>query len=195
MPSLEHERLIHSNTPSPEQLFRLASVGISEANRRRRLKRSPLSREDNRAYYFISELDSLNEHSDEPLEIRHRMAGRMGRKLVGRYNPVWSLKFFDTYWVQQDDEVWQAERTRYRFEWDRSGTLLSERYIRFLRTDTETKSLDIGDAIDNFSFADDEVAIWQAKGELEIVTSEDCELLIGDVRDYYDRYATAQDAA
>jgi len=192
--SAEHERIIHDNAPSPEQLFRLASIGMGEVARRKRLKRSPYSRDDNRSYFFISEFGTYNgiRESEKPLEIRHQMAGRMGRKTLERFNTIWSLKYFDTFWVQQDDETWQAERTRYRFEWDRKRTLLAERHIRFLRPSEMAVDRDLADEIEAFSFADDEDIIWHTRGEIETVTDRDCDLLVEDVRSYYAHLAQAE---
>lgn len=188
MSDVSHERIIHDDAPSPDQLFKLASVGMGAVARRKRLKPSPYSKDDNRAYYFISEFGTYNgvRSSEKPLEIRHRLAGRMGRKTLERYVPIWSLKYFDTYWVQQNDESWQAERTRYRFEWDRKQTLLAERQIRFMRPSEMAVERDLADEIEAFSFPEGEDVMWHTRGQLEMVTRCDLDFLIGDVQTYYD---------
>lgn len=186
MNRLSHEAIIHENAPEPAQIKRLASIGVSSAASRRRLKSLPSSR---RAHYFIEEIDFLNEmvgegSEDFPQEARHRMAGRVGLSMVDGYSKVWSLNYFDTYWVNSENGGWQASRALYRFKWDRSRTLLAQRSIRFIGNQGSVHR-DISDEIDRFRILDDEAAIWSAREDFSRVTADDCEALIADSQEYF----------
>ncbi len=181
-----HEVIVPENAPAPEQLFRLAAIGVRTAASRQRLRSM---RRTPKAHFFIDEVHFLNESSfnDDPSEIRHRMAGRIGRKAV---NSValreWSLKFFDTFWVQQPNGEWSAGRTRYRFEWNRSQTKLSERQIAVLESSGAGTSESIEDLIANRAQIND-IDLWQVRSDIASVNAEDCEQLIVDATEYYER--------
>lgn len=181
-----HEVLVPENAPAPEQLFRLAAIGVKTAANRQRLRsmqRTP------KAHFFIDEVYFLNESNanEDPSEIRHRMAGRIGRKAI---NSValreWSLKFFDTFWVQQPNGHWSAGRTRYRFEWDRARTTLSERSITILESTGATHSSTIAELLES-GLQLEETELWNVRSDIAAVTAEDCDQLIADASEYYKR--------
>ncbi len=180
----DYERRIHEDAPEPSQLKRLAAVGAASAATRQQLKRLP--RRESRAHYFIDEIDFVGADElgqGEPQEIRHRMAGRVGVRLASDgASKVWSLKYFDTYWVNQDSG-WQGERTLYRFEWDRRGTLLAERTLTVVGVERPETTLQ--DYVEHFQVADDEAAIWHVRQEMAQVTAGDCEGLVHDARAYF----------
>jgi len=182
-----HETILAPNAPTPEQLHHLTSIGFGSASSRNRikeLKRSP------RSHYFIEELDLLPLY-DEDVEIRtmrHRMAGRVGVRMARMQNGPevkhWSLKFFDTTWVEQEPTVWLAQRSLYKFEWNRSSVVMSERTTRVIG-DGAQQPTDMYDAIDGFNIRDDELALWHAQSEFEAVTGDDVELLAAEAKRYF----------
>lgn len=185
----DYERLIHPDAPEPAQIKRLASIGVSSAAARNRLKQ--LSR-SNRAHYFVEEMDFLGvpvdgELQDFPVEVRHRMAGRVGLNLVNGYDKVWSLNYFDTYWVNTEDAGWIASRALYRFKWNRHKTLLAERSLRMVAESISNDLPDLYDQLDRFSLADDSVAFLSAKDDFKRITADECEGLIKDSQEYFDQ--------
>jgi len=181
-----HENILADSPPSPDQLKRLASIGTRSAAERNKLKQLKRTAQ---AHFFVDEMDLLNINTelDGPGQIRHRMAGRIGVTRGSEYGEKqWSLKYFDTYWVEQDQGVWRAERTLYSFRWNRVRATLAERSIRLIGYNNDNRELgDLGDAIDNFSMRGDEPDIWHAHTQLEMVNSDDCEELIGDAVKYF----------
>lgn len=185
MNRLNHEQIIHEDAPEPAQIKRLASVGIASAAARRRLKTLQRSK---RAHYFVEEVDFLaesTEGSDFPNEIRHRMAGRVGLKLVDGYSKVWSLNYFDTYWFNSENAGWQAARALYRFKWDRSRTLLAERSLRMVGDTVDNDIGSLADQIDSFRVLDDDAALLLARDDFRRVTADECEVLIKESQDYF----------
>lgn len=183
--SVRHEQMIADNVPQADQLKRLAAVGVGSAAARQKLK--TLSR-SSRAHYFVDEVDFLAEASrqdTEPQEIRHRMAGRVGvRAASDGVSKLWSLKYYDTYWVHTRLNGWRAARTLYRFEWDRSRTLLAERTLRIV-DGSQRDEASLADCADSFRFRDDEAAMWHVQQEIELVSADDCEELIHDAKAYF----------
>lgn len=182
--SLEHERIISPDAPTPTQLHKLAAIGISSAASRERLKHLKRS---GRAHYFIDEIDLAGDFSpaeDEIVQIRHRMAGRVGVRPPAPGSPKsWSLKYFDTFWAESKPGVWLGGRTLYRFEWNRMRTTLAERTLRVVGIDRPDESLDA--YLDRFSVRDDDITMLSVKQDVENVTSEDCEDLMRDASDYF----------
>ena len=189
---IAYEQIAPIHAPTPQQLFKLGAVGMNAAARQNKIRHL---KSVERAHFFIEEMSHLNDSLHQQEEagfIRHRMAGRIGRKVLEGAVPIWSLKFFDAYWVEHEKGQWRAERTRYRFEWDRNKTLLAERHIKFLEPGTD-ELVDLSDLIDRFSVADDEAVIWHTREQLEAVTREDCDLLIADAKSYYDTVLQVHD--
>lgn len=181
-----HETLLPDTAPTPEQLFRLASIGVSTAMKSRRLRHM---QHTPKAHFFFDEIHLLNDirHDGDPREIRHRIAGRIGRRACNEV-PLreWSLKFYDTYWVEQGNGGWAAERTRYRFEWDQQRATLAEREIRVIGSEESGRDVTIEGALENFSMAENEADLWHVRSEVESVTADDCEQIIRDAAAYYD---------
>lgn len=181
------ESLIHEDAPTPEQIQRLAQVGVRSAVLRHRLKTYTRSR---RAHYFIDELDMLSDgelsmpNDNFPQEIRHRIAGRVGTRTNEDGSRVWSLKYFDTQWVNSEDAGWQASRVLYKFECDRRKTLMASRAIRFV-SNSGGEDKDLQDYIDNFYIPEDEPTILAANESLSQVTAEDCEGLTAQLEEYF----------
>lgn len=194
---LDYEQFIHDDAPEPAQIKRLASIGVSSAAARNRLKQ--LSR-SNRAHYFVEEMDFSGvpvegaEHS-YPVRVRHRMAGRVGLRLVGGYGKVWSLKYFDTYWMNSLEAGWQGSRALYRFQWDRSKTLMAERSIRLVSSSISNDLPDLYHQLDHFNMTADEAAFLAIKDDFRKVTAEECEDLIQESYDYFQRLDANQSLA
>lgn len=192
--AVDFERIIHPNAPDPQQLRRLASVGINSAVSRDKLRHLQRS---NNSHYFIDEIDRqgsrvVGDRIEDLVHIRHRMSGRVGaRNEVGQPR-IWSLKYYDTYWANADG-TWLGERTLYRFEWNRTRTLLAERTFRLVGIDQP--DFDMGEQILNFSFPDDAADIWHAQQQVETVTRDDCEELIRDATNYFEEIEAIHNAA
>lgn len=102
------------------------------------------------------------------------------------------MKYYDTYWANADG-TWLGERTLYRFEWNRTRTLLAERTFRLVGIDQP--DFDMGEQILNFSFPDDAADIWHAQQQVETVTRDDCEELIRDATNYFEEIEAIHNAA
>lgn len=181
------ERLIHDNPPTAEQLHSLASIGIRSAVSRERFKSLKQTRG---AHYFVDELDFLADISvqeDTPTQIRHRMAVRVGaRPPQDGLAKVWSLKFFDTYFVQSQStpDAWVGERSTYRFEWTRGRVLMADRALKIVGL-PELYEESLENDLEHFRLRDDAAAILQASNELRTVSADDCEELKLDMMEYF----------
>lgn len=184
--SINHENIVHHNAPTPEQLHKLASIGAGSAAARQRLKQMSRTK---RAHFFIDEIDLLDTSAfdaEELSQIRHRMAGRVGVKESADGSPkTWSLKYYDTYWVEHEAGQWLGERTLYRFEWDRLRTNMAERTFRLIGLDRP--ECDLSDYIDHFTVRDDTPDILYAQQQIETVSIEDCAELINNAGEYYQK--------
>jgi len=184
--SIEAERLVHADAPTQEQLQRLASIGIRSAVDRGRFKSIQRKRQ---AHYFIDELDLLADgvvEEDTPTQIRHRMAVRIGVRPPQENLPkTWSLKYFDTYFVEAQPGEWKGERSVYQFEWTRSRILMANRTLRLVGFEAPYDQDDLEAQLDHFKIRDDDAAILRVSEELRTVTEDDCEELIKDMTDYF----------
>jgi hypothetical protein len=181
------ERLIHDNPPTPEQLHALAAVGVKSAVSRERFK---TLKKNQGVHYFIDELDHMiaTEAEEElPMQIRHRMAVRIAaRPPQERSDKIWSLKYFDTYFVESRDEPgnWVGERSTYRFEWTRARILMADRTLRLVGFPAPYEE-NLENDLEHFKVSDDDAAILQVSEEMRMVSSDDCDVLIKDMSDYF----------
>lgn len=179
------ERIVTDTPPTPEQLHKLASIGMSSAAARERI----LSRkEKKRAHFVIDELDLLlhtAQDSDEPSQVRHRIAMRVGAYPASRDSEKqWTLKYADTYSVEATPGIWTAERSTYRFEWTRSKILLAKRTIQLFGVDA-WQGETVEDELDHFHLRDDSAEILHASNQFETLTSDDCDELMRDMSEYF----------
>jgi len=171
--------------PTPDQLHRLASIGVSSAAERQKLRSMAKYK---RAHFFVDEVDMPLDHEDqvEVGFVRHRMAGRVGIRAATHQSPkIWSLKFFDTYFVEQEPGKWVGERTLYSFEWNRLRVEMARRSIKLISDYEESVEHGIDDLIDNFSVPEDMASMWHVRSQMEQVTADDCEELIEEAARYY----------
>lgn len=189
--SLEHERIVHTDAPSPEQLMRMAQIGVRSAVRREKLRKMPKNR-DPRGYYVIDELDKFEtspyQFEDHLLQTRHRMSVRVGSRepdLIRNKPKTWSLKFYDVFYARNEaeEQAWTGERTAYRFEWSRTQTLLAER--SFHAVGLEKPDHDIADYILNFSLPDDAASTLYFNSQMEQITSSGAEELAQNLDEYF----------
>lgn len=180
----ETERLTHVNPPTPDQLRELANIGIRSAVARKRFK--PIRRLEN-THYFVDEVDLLSDAAsaeENPAQIRHRMALRIGvRPARDGEDKVSSLKFLDTFFVEATPGEWRAERSTYRFEWTRRRVLMADRVMRLVGFG-EAYDKSLQDDIEHFRIQDDAAALLQVSEELRMISADDCEELKRDMSDY-----------
>lgn len=184
----QRERIIPENAPTHEQLRRLAAIGVNSAVQRNTLKHVRRRREGmtEPSHYVVDEIDLMGDallDQDEPTQVRHRMAIRVGARRRDDEPKVLSLKFFDTYWVEHAPGEWRGERTLYRFEWNRSSVLMAERAFRLIGI--EQPDMDLEYYLDHLAIKDDMADIWHAEQEVGTVTSGDCEQIITAAHDYF----------
>jgi len=185
--SLDAERLIHENPPAIDQLQTLASVGVRSAVSRERFK--TLSRTRG-VHYFIDELDLLSDtqvEEDTPMQIRHRMAVRVAARPPQDGLPkTWSLKYFDTYFVESPSTPgsWVGERSTYRFEWTRSRILMADRTLRLVGFPSPREE-SLENDLEYFKVRDDDAAIIGVSDQMRMVSGDDCEELIKDMSNYF----------
>lgn len=190
--NIHHERLLPDDTPTSEQLFRLASVGIVAATKRQRLRRS---RATPKAHMFVDELHLLRTPADgEVREIHHRMAGRIGRRAINDVSiPAWSMRFLDSYWVEQAEGHWLGQRSTYRFEWKKDQTMMARKHTIFLENNqSDPQQTALGDYDAQIRSLDDlSVDLLHAQMQIETVSAGDCDELIADAQQYYGQLAGA----
>lgn len=186
-----HETTVSENPPMANQLFRLAAHAMStgrSTNKLRTMQSTP------RAYFHVQEMHYFNEASleiaDYPTEIRHRMAVRIGRKVVDNI-PIkkWSMRMFDTLWYEQPEGEWDGIRTTYRFEWDRNTTTLAERMSYFV---PKAQQPEMDYYLEHASLIGRSIDLMDVALEMSQVTAGDCEVLIADVASYYAQQALLQ---
>jgi len=180
-----HEVYIGDNPPTTSQLFRLASYAMSSARAtrtHRRMRTKPRSHFSVQETHYINDMASAI-YNDYPAEIRHRMAIRIGRRMIGSM-PMkeWSLKFFDTYWYEKPENQWEGIRNLYRFEWVRDTVTLAEHRSTYV---PQMEQTDMASYLQRVTVRDDVADLLRVEMELSQVTEADCELLIADVADYY----------
>jgi len=180
-----HEPILAPNPPRPDQLHQLANIGARSAASRDALKHMHTVKN---AHFFVHELDLANDASllTEVGQMRHRMVGRIGVRRAERGIKLWSLKFYDTYWVETQPTQWQANRTLYTFEWNRVRTTMASRALQVIGDNVQRPPEDLADTLDTLSLRGDEPDIWHAEAQFETVTQGDCEQLIHDATDYFD---------
>lgn len=193
------ENVKYLDSPTPKQLFNLASIGLSAAAADNLIKRLPRSR---REHFWINDLQKNNPDRLDGAEsyVRHRMAGRIGKEFVValesgqiEYEALkrsWKLTLFDVYWVAKEGEKEEGSRVIYQFAWDRNETITSRRFITLKSDNIYNSELDLGDEILNFHLPEDFIPILHAQNEIERVTASDCNELIEDLTEYYSQIRT-----
>lgn len=183
--SIEAERYVNETPPTPEQLHKLASVGVRSAVSRKRFK---TMKSRSGVHYFIDELDFLAEMPtdvEDPVQVRHRIAARVAAYPAHAGGAKsWSLKYFDTYFTEPTPGVWRGERSTYRFEWTRGRVLLAERTMRLIGFGVDPIDT-VEETLDRLHLPDDTVPLLQVENELQAVTDKDCEDLIVDMSNYF----------
>lgn len=185
MSNRDYELLLSKTPPTPEQLRNLAMIGVRSAVGRNRLKHL---KNASRAHFFVDEVDTLNEAKmpDDLTDIRHRMAGRIGvREPHGSRPKQWSLKYFDTFWVQQEDDNWLAERTIYRFEWNRLRVTMAQRAIRIIGDNSYDPDTGLDYTLEHPIIPTDAIEMLHVQQEMEMVTYGDCAELIAESKEYF----------
>jgi hypothetical protein len=187
MSGRDREPLLSETPPLPEQLRRLSMIGVRSAVGRDRLMHL---KRLSRAHFFVDEIEALNEANmpDSLTNIRHIMAGRIGIRESQAGNPKqWSLKYSDTFWVQQpDDDTWRAERTIYRFEWDRLRVTMAQRAIRIIGDNINyDPDVSVEDTLERTFIPVYSTDMLHLQQEMELVTYDDCDELIKEAKDYF----------
>lgn len=191
--NIHHERILPDDAPTSEQLFRLASVGIVAATKRQRLRRS---RSTPKAHMFVDELHLLRTPANgEVREIHHRMAGRIGRRAINDVSiPAWSMRFLDSYWVEQDEGHWLGQRSTYRFEWKKDQTMVAKKNTIYLDNafsdEPETSAERFFEQVTRLDITS--VELLHAQMQLEEVSAGDCDELIADAQGYYGQLVGVQ---
>lgn len=181
--SLNSEHLIAKNSPTPQQMRRLALVGLSSTKERQALRR----RESLGDYYALDALESVIEIGSEGSELsnmRHTMGMRIGKRAVEGAD-IWRLEYYDSQHLPRQQRRPTSVNIRYEFEWNKERTLIARRAVKLLRQNDTVASNDIGDDVDRFYIRDDEASILGTVVDFEQVTYEDSEDLIQETAAYY----------
>lgn len=186
----ERERIVHENPPTPQQLQKLANIGMRSAAAREKL-RSPSKI---KGHYCVDEIDFELPLSvaQDPAQIRHRVAVRAGRRLDavpgtdGATLPVHSLKYFNHYSVYDlSRKDYMSSRIQYKFEWTRGKALLAQRSLRFIDQTQPSIDNDLGDDILQFRLDDDAAQMLHTEEEFRHLSYGDVELQIEEMEQYY----------
>lgn len=190
-----HEYIMSDNPPQPRQLQELANISARSAADRGQL-RSP---ERLKSHYCIDEVDLLNADnlSSDLGRIRHRMAVRIGKKAMnmsheGVGEKVWTLKYFNRYFIEQASHNWISASVGYQFEWNRRHTLVARRKLRVIDESCPPVERLLEDEVEQFHLEPDMADMWHAKSQYEQVTSDDVEMQIAELSAYYESLANAE---
>lgn len=184
--SFEAERYIHDNAPTPDQLQRLASVGMRSAVSRGRLRTVTPRTRNAPLHYFIDEYNAYVDSANEGfLQVRHRMTASVGAKNIEGAEKRRTLTLFDVYFIEPDSGGETAARAVYQFEWTRRRTLMAQKTLSVLSQES-SNGVALDEQLDRFRVLDDAAAILGASEEMRMVTGEDCEDLAVDMSNYMD---------
>lgn len=186
-----HEIAVSNNPPTASQLFRLGALSMTagrNTNKLRTMHSTP------RAYFHVQEMHYMNEASgletNYPTEIRHRMAVRIGRKVVDNIAmKQWSIRLFDTQWYEHPEGIWDGVRTVYRFEWGYDATTIADRQLYFV---PKTQQYEMEYYLEHAALLGQAIDLMDTALEMSQVTAGDCELLIADIANYYTQQASLQ---
>lgn len=185
-----HERAVGESMPTHEQLRKLAAIGMSSAVQRDKLRhlkpRPAAGRISEPSHYVLDELELVGSsifQPEEPTQVRHLMAMRVGTRREDDAPKVWSLKFFDAYWAEYAPGQWLGERTLYRFEWNRSAVLMADRTFRLVGIERPENELEY--YLDHLTITDDMPDILHAEQQMSHITSEDCEHVLDSAQGYF----------
>lgn len=157
------------NYPRPDQLFRLAAIGICLAKEQGKLKESRFTE---RAHIFLSrDIETIEVHSNEDYKCsRHKFIGRIGR--IGYKH--WSMRIAEPYWVSAEDGD-DGYRATYRFEWTNKNVFLAKKNMKAKHEGEE--EIPIAElALDQLS-----PDFLHAVNEFQTVSEADCNQLISEM--------------
>jgi len=183
--SIDIERRVSETPPTPEQLHKLAAIGVNSAVAREKLRMHPTQ---HNARFVSDELDFDTDTADDgdslPSRARHRLTMRFGARLSDEGERIRSLKYASTYAVEFAPEYWVAERATHRFEWTRQKVLLAERAIIMTGLGEPARDT-VADALEVFELKDDTVELLHASDQFQEITADDCDELIADMAEYF----------
>lgn len=160
--------------PSPGQAFRIASIGMTLANRQGKTRPS---REAENAHLFLPERseEAVVTEQEKMMIKTHGFLGRIAK--VGYRQ--WSMRITEPFWAESDD---QSDWTRsiYKIEWTSEEVMKAEKQIIIARDEEAVSDL-VPEQIDPTIFLPD---LIHAERELRTLTAADCELLVSDMRDF-----------
>ena len=108
--------------PTPEQLFKIASIGICLAKNQGKFRGS---REKENAHLFLAdELEYVEIQKNDDQQTTHKFIGRVGR--IGYKH--WSMRLAEAYWVSKGGND-DGYRLTYKFEWTDKDTLIAQRHL------------------------------------------------------------------
>ncbi len=182
--TVETERFIHENAPTPAQLRRLVRIGFGHAASRNKL-RSAQSLE--LKHYFADDLNGFLDESDDGLvSVDRRIAMRYGfLRSDSDKEGTAHLHYFDTqrtHTLSGESQV--PIQTVYKFEWSRGRVLLAERSLRLLTGSVaEPRTLD--SYLDAVSIPDDIASTIEAEDRLRAVHGQECDAIIDEASQYF----------
>lgn len=152
--------------PVPEQLFKLASIGICLAKTQGKLYES---RQKKNAHVFLArEIETPEVHSEEEYRCTtHKFIGRVAR--IGYKH--WRMCIAELYWVSTKDSE-DGHRAVYTFEWTNNAVLVASKKMNTKREEHESV---LPEGVDELLF---EASFVHAMNEFETVSKADCDQLI-----------------
>lgn len=175
------EKLRHpgiGNPPSPEQLFKLAAIGMTNAKKEGKQYKS--RRSENAHFFMPSDAKKIEVYDeDEYVRTYHRMVGKVAR--VGFKH--WTMRLAEPNWIRDGNDEDRGHRTTYLFEWTNQGAVRADKHIITKHPDDEPK-IDLDDEIiipelDDRIFQPDFLYTIQ---EFKVVSEADCQQLIRDMK-------------
>lgn len=155
--------------PIPDQLFRLASIGVCLAKEQGKLKES---RQADNAHIFLAQDNEVIEVHDEEEYSRstHKFIGRIARVGYKR----WSMRIAEPYWVSAEDGE-DGYRATYAFEWTDKETIFASKRMN-AKAPEENFMVDLKpEEVDAAMLQPD---FLHAVSEFETMSSADCVDLI-----------------
>lgn len=162
--------------PSPDQLFRLAAIGVCIAKDQGKLKES--TQADNAHIFLSADAEVIEVHNEEEyLRSTHKFIGRIAKIGYKR----WSMRIAEPYWISASDGD-DGYRATYSFEWTNKETVYARKHMH-ARGAWEGVLISglLPERIDEIMY---EADFLHAVNEFETVSGADCGELVRAMDDF-----------
>lgn len=160
--------------PSPGQAFRIASIGMTLANRQGKTRPS---REAENAHLFLPKRseEAVVTEQEKMMIKTHGFLGRIAK--VGYRQ--WSMRITEPFWVEGEDQS-DWSRNIYKLEWTSDRVTRAEKQIIIPHDDEIVSNLQPEEVSPDIFMPD----ILHADQQMRSLTAADCQVLIRDMNEF-----------